>query len=194
MKIELDVNPQDLTKSLTEILSTLTPEQKLSIAKDTMEKWLREPYDAERIAKEQDVIDAIKKDQETRSYRGKETEQEIRSGYEFRQKMEGFRSTKATMVKEITQAVIESYQSQVKQVIQSDPKIQAMKDEVIAVIKETFPKVAHDAMVQWMASSMQKMFETTMGINQFAEHTQKFQQDLQNRLGQVEGRLAGRGI
>lgn len=194
MKIELDVNPQDLTKSLTEILNSLTPEQKAAIAKETMEKWLREPYDAERIAKEQSVVDAIKKDQEKRGYRSNETEQEIRGGYEFRRQMEGFRSTKAIMIKEITQAVIESYQSQVKQVVESDPKIQAMKDEVVVIIKETFPKTVHEAMMQWMASSMQKMFETTMGINQFAENSQKFQQDVANRIGQIEGRLSGRGI
>jgi YesN/AraC family two-component response regulator len=193
MKIELDVNPQDLTKSLAEILNTLTPEQKTSIAKETMEKWLREPYDAERLAKERDVVDAIKKDQEKRGYRN-ETEQEIRGGYDFRRQMEGFQSTKAIMVKEITQAVIGAYQSQVKQVVESDPKIQAMKDEVIEIIKETFPKTVHAAMVQWMASSMQTMFESTLGIRQFAEQSGNFQREVQNRIGQIEGRLSGRGI
>jgi hypothetical protein len=192
MKIELDVNPGELSKSVVEILNNLTPEQKVDVARQTMEKWLKEPYDFERLTKEREVIAHIQAT--TPSYREKETEQQIRGGYDFRDKMRDFKSTKEIMIKTITEGVMETYKAEVKKTIESDPKIQAMKDEVIAIIKETFPKTVHEAMVQWMASSMQTMFESTMGIRPFADHTQKTQQDLQNRLGQIEGRLAGRGI
>lgn len=191
MKIELDVNPAELTKSLAEILGSLTPEQKLSIAKETMEKWLREPFDAERQAREAMVIDQMKKEQETSGYR-KDSEQEIRSGYRFRERMQDFKSTKETMVREITLAVIDAYKTQVKQVVESDPKIQAMKDEVIAIIKEKFPESVHDAMVTWMASSMENMFKATMGIEHFAQRVQDHQNYMQSRIAGVEQAVQAR--
>lgn len=190
MKIELDVNPGDLAKTVTEILNTLTPEQKTDIAKQTMEKWLREPYDIERQAKEREVINHIQANMP--SYREKETEPQIRNGYDFQQKMRDFRSTKETMIKAITDEIASAYKAEVKKTVENDPKIQAMKEEVTKIIRETFPKAAHEAMVTWMASSMQAVFETTMGIRQSYESEQKLQQDIQTRLGNVEARVSGR--
>lgn len=190
MKIELDVDPKDLAKSMKEILDTLPPEKRAEIARSTMEAWLREPYDAERKVKEREVVEKLMaKD----SYGRKETEQEIRSGYAFRQEMGGWKSTKEVMVETVTRETIAAYKAEVSKVVETDPKIQAMKDEVVQIIRETFPKAVHDAMVQWMASSMQTMFETTMGIRQSAEDASKMQQNVFSRLSEVEGRLAVRG-
>jgi len=188
MKIELDVNPADLTKSLAEILGSLKPEERAAIAKETMEKWLREPYDAERQAREAMCVEAIKAEQKGGGYRS-ESDSEIRSGYRFREMMRDFRSTKETMVREITGAVIEAYKANVKHVVESDPKIQAMKDEVIQVIKEKFPQSVHDAMVAWMAGSMEQMFKSTMGIEHFAKRVQDHQTHLHDRLSSVEARM-----
>lgn len=192
MKIELDVNPGDLAKSITDIMNSLTPEQKLEIARQTMEKWLKEPYDIERQSKEREVISNIQATMP--SYRDKETEAQIRKGYDFQERMRGFRSSKEVMIKTITEGIVESYKTEVKKIIESDPKIQAMKDEVVAVIKETFPKAVHDGMVKWMASSMQTMFESTMGIRPFAENTEMIQQQIQQRLGMVEAKVTERGF
>lgn len=189
MKIELDVNSGDLAKSVNEIMSNLTPEQKLELAKQTMEKWLREPYDFERVARERDVIEGIRaKD----TYGRKETEPQIRGGYEFSNSMRDWKSTKETMVSTITREIMEAYKAEVKKVVESDPKIAAMKDEVVAIIKSKFPQAVHDAMVTWMAESMQAMFETTMGIRQNAAVNEKYQSELQTRLMQVEAVVQGR--
>lgn len=189
MKIELDVNPGELSKSVVEIINNLTPEQKVDIARQTMEKWLKEPYDVERLAKERQVVEKLMaKD----TFGRKETEQEVRNGYQFREEMRGWKSTKEAMVETITRETVASYQAEVKKVVESDPKIQAMKDEVVQIIRETFPKAAHEAMVTWMASSMQAMFETTMGIRQSSESSSKMQQDIVSRLNAVEGRLTAR--
>lgn len=192
MKIELDVDPGNLAKSVNEILATLTPEQKLDIAKQTMEKWLKEPYDFERQVKEREVIDKLKGNRS--SYRDHESEEQIRKSYEFSNAMSGFKSSKEVMLKTISEGILESYKAEIKKTVESDPKIQAMKEEVIAIIKETFPKSVHDAMVQWMASSMNTMFNATMGMDQAAENSRIWQQRVQDRLGQFEGRMSSRGM
>lgn len=191
MKIELDVNAAELTKSLSEILSSLTPEQRVQIATETMQRWLREPYDAERQAREAMAVESVKQEMAKSGYR-QETDSEIRNGYRFRQFMEGFKSTKEVMVKEITLAVIDAYKTEVKKVVESDPKIQAMKDEVVAILKEKFPEAVHDAMVTWMASSMENMFKSTMGIERFAQRVQDHQNYIQSRIAGVEQAVQAR--
>jgi hypothetical protein len=161
MKIEIDVDPKDLAKSMKEILDTLPPEKRVEIARDTMQAWLKEPYDAERLVKERAVLETLMSKQ---GYGRKESEKEARSSWEFAEEMKKFRSTKD----------------------------KAMKDEVIQIVRETFPKAFHEAMVAWTANNLQMMFETVMGVRQAGEAFQKVQADIVNRLGQVENRMAGR--
>jgi hypothetical protein len=189
MKIEIDVDPKDLAKSMKEILDTLPPEKRVEIARDTMQAWLKEPYDAERLVKERAVLETLMSKQ---GYGRKESEKEARSSWEFAEEMKKFRSTKDTMIETITREISASYQAEVKKVVESDPKVQAMKDEVIQIVRETFPKAFHEAMVAWTANNLQMMFETVMGVRQAGEAFQKVQADIVNRLGQVENRMAGR--
>jgi hypothetical protein len=189
MKIEIDVDPKDLAKSMKEILDTLPPEKRVEIARDTMQAWLKEPYEAERLAKERAVLETLMSKQ---GYGRKESEKEARSSWEFAEEMKKFRSTKDTMIETITREISASYQAEVKKVVESDPKVQAMKDEVIQIVRETFPKAFHEAMVAWTANNLQMMFETVMGVRQAGEAFQKVQADIVNRLGQVENRMAGR--
>lgn len=112
-----------------------------------------------------------------------ESDDEIRRGWDFKQAMGDWKSTKETMIETITKEISAAYREEVRKVIENDPKIQAMKDEVVQIVRTTFPKAVHDAMVQWMASSL--MFETTMGIRNSSEDVQKMQADLFNRLNQT---------
>lgn len=189
MKIEIEVNPGELTKSLKEILDTLPPDQRLELARKAMETWLKEPYDIERKAKEQAEVERIKhKD----SWGRKETETEIRCGYDFRNSMQGWKSTKEQMVENITREISEQYKASVKEVIANDPKIQAMKDEVIQIVKENFPKIFHQAMVVWTASNVQSMLDTTLGFKALEDGTQKMAQNVSQRLMNLEGQVSSR--
>jgi hypothetical protein len=189
MKIEIDVDPGDLAKSMKEILDTLPPEKRVEIARDTMQAWLKEPYDAERLVKERTVVETLCSKS---GYGRKESEKEARGSWEFAEEMKKFRSTKETMIETITRETVSFYQAEVKKVVEGDPKIQAMKDEVVQIVRETFPKVFHDAMVAWTSNNLQMMFETVMGVRQSGEAFQKVQAEIVDRLGQVESRMAGR--
>lgn len=189
MKIELEVDPKDLTKSLKEILDTLPPEQRQELAKKTMEAWLKAPYDIERKVKEREVVERLKG---KRNYGRPETEEEIRSGYDFRNEMQGWRSTKDQMVETITREIADQYKTAVREVLAQDPKIQAMKEEVTAIVKETFPRIFHEAMVAWTASNIQNMLDASMGFKAIAEHQEKLQQAVGQRLMDLEGRMASR--
>jgi hypothetical protein len=189
MKIEIEVNPGEVGKSLKDILDTLPASDRLELARKAMEAWLRSPHDIERKAKEQQEVERLlRKD----SWGRKETEAEVRSGYSFREAMQGWKSTKEQMVEKITQEITADYKAQVKAVIESDPTIQAMKEEVIKIVKETFPTMVHQAMVTFMASNMTMMLNSAMGVEQVAKQVEGMQSAVAQRLNEVESRVASR--
>ena len=189
MKIEIEVNPGEVGKSLKDILDTLPAPDRLELARKAMEAWLRSPNDIERKAKEQAEVERImKKD----SWGRKESEAEIRGGYEFRNAMQGWKSTKEQMVEMITQEITANYKAQVKAVIESDPKILAMKEEVIKIVKETFPTMVHEAMVAFMATNMNTMLNSAMGVEQVNQQVNSLQSAVAQRLNEVESRVASR--
>lgn len=189
MKIELEVDPKDLTKSLKEILDTLPPEQRLELARKAMETWLREPYDIERKVREREVIENLKNKS---NYGRPETEEEIRNSYGFRNAMQEWRSTKERMIETITKEISDQYKAAVREVLAQDQKIQAMKDEVVKIVKETFPKIFHEAMVAWTASNIQTMLESSMGVKTIAENQDKLHQAVGQRIMDLESRMASR--
>jgi hypothetical protein len=189
MKIELEVDPKDLTKSLKEILDTLPAEQRLEIAQRAMTNWLKEPYDIERKAKELELVASLRE----KSYSGRvETDAEVRQGWKFQEAMRGWKSSKETMISEITAQIVADYKAQVKAVIESDPKIQAMREEVTKIVKETFPTMVHQAMVTFMASNMTMMLNSAMGVEHITKQVEGMQSAVAQRLNEVESRVASR--
>jgi hypothetical protein len=191
MKIELEVDPTDLAKSLKEILDTLPPADRLELARKAMESWLRDPIDAERRAKERWAIDKIKADSGN-GYGSVKNDEEARRDWRFNDLMKGFKSTKEQMIETITQEISANYKAQVKNVIESDPRIQVMKDEVVKIVKETFPAMVHDAMVTFMSSNMHMMLMSSMGAEAVAKRVESLQSAVAQRLNEVESRVASR--
>ena len=185
MKIELEVDPGQLGKTLTEILQSLTSEERKGLARSAMESWLRDPMDIERRAKEQDVIEAIKRSSFSRS----ETDDEIRRGWDFRNKMNDFRSTKERMIDAITAEVAAHYKAEVSRVVESDPRIQAMKDEVVKTVLEAFPRTVHDALVLWVAGNLQRAMDGLESIALKAGDIETQQKQMADRLLAIGSRV-----
>jgi len=179
MKIELDIDPGKLGEAAGDIMNALTPEQRMTLATQAMEKWLREPFDIERKAQEAKVLDKLRHRQ---SYGRQETDEQIRGGYEFRNEMTGWRSSKEQMIETIGNAVIAHYKAEVTRVIEKDPKVQAMRDEVTKLMLETFPKVAHDAMTVFVTTQFQSMLETTHGLSARVDQIGKQTEHVAQRL------------
>jgi hypothetical protein len=176
MKIELDVDPGQLGKSLTDILGALSADEKKALATRTMESWLRAPEDVERITRDRWAIERVREETKGNHYYKDQTDEQIRREHRYESMMRGWRSSKEEMVDGITRQVIEFYKAEVKQAVETDPRIQAMKAEVVKVMLETFPKLAYDAMVVHVASSFQKLMDDsqTLGakMGSLEQHTQ----------------------
>jgi hypothetical protein len=182
MKIELDIDPGKLGAAAGDIMNALSPEERKAMAVQAMEKWLRDPVDIERQAKETEVVEKLKK---RSSYGRTETDKEIRGGYEFRNEMQDWRSSKERMIEEITSGILSHYKSEVTRVIEADPRVQAMKAEVTKVMLETFPKVAYDAMTIFVSEQFKSMLESTHGLQVRVDSMSQRTEQVSQRLMQI---------
>lgn len=188
MKVEIDVDPGQVGQSLKDVLGSLTLEERRALAVKTMESWLRDPYDVERVAKERWAVDEVKA-KYAGEYGGPKDDQAARQHYRFREMMEKWRSTKEIMVETITREIVDHYKAEVKRTVETDPKIQAMKDEIVKVMIETFPKIAHDAMTLWVASNFQNMFLATANLEAQVKQMGETMNGVSQRLFQIGSRV-----
>lgn len=188
MKIELDVDPGQLGKSLADIMGSLTADEKRAMAKSALEGWLREPYDIERAEKERWAIEQVKI-QSRNEYRQVVTDKEARESYRFGDFMRNWKSTKEEMVEKITAEVIAHYKAEVTRIVQEDPKVLAMRAEVVKIMMETFPKIAHEAMTVFVVEQFRGMLEATHGLQARLDHMGTQTSDVASRLMQVATRV-----
>lgn len=185
MKISIDVDEGMVGKSVEDILKGLAPEERTKIAEEIMKEWLVTTFhDSERAVKEKQVIDQLRKDDQWNNLKGK-TDDQIRSDYDMRRKMEGWKSSREIMIATITQQMATAYKDYVKEIVENDPSFKTMKEEVAKIVRESFPKMVHDAMIAWFAEQMgtvmKGVHDSMVQIPQLAT----FQQELATRLGQV---------
>lgn len=183
MKISIEVDEGSVGKSIEDVLKGLTPEQKTGVAKEVMLRWLETNFqEKERSARESAVVQEI---QSKVSYYGSKNDSDIRNSWDFREAMKDWRSSGDLLVQTIAKDVIQDYKALVHDLIDKDPSFQAMREDVLKIIRESFPKMVHDAMVAWFAGHMGKMME---GVQQALAHLpqiDQFQQQVADRLNQI---------
>lgn len=153
MNITIDIEANQISDSVKNILDSLTQEQKQTVAATILKEWLTTPNDFERIVKEKDTIERLKND----SYNRNKSEDEIKRSYDFTRAMAEYKSTREIMVKEIITATIDHYKAVVTSIVASDSQIQEMKKQVIETVKNEYPKIIHDAMILSISSQLVPM-------------------------------------
>lgn len=185
--LNIDAN---LAGSVAEVFAELTPADKKQLALAVMEKFIAEPHKAEREAYELSVIQDLR-DRKVEIYTGSYSSRksadslsdaEIRSSSEFRDRLAKFKSTRETLIEEITKAAVETYRSEVKRVVESDPQIAAVKEKVIAAIREDFPKYVHDAMSAWFVAGLTSMQTGMMSALMQAGNAEQFSKHIMQKL------------
>lgn len=187
MQVTLNIDA-NLAGSVAEVFAELTPEDKKHLALAVMREFIAEPHKAERGAFEATLIaDFRERNVEIYVVNGRRgakdlSDAQIRGSSEFRDRTEKFKSTRETLIEEITKATIETYRAEVKRVVENDPQIQAVKERVIAAIREDFPKYVHDAMAAWFVSGLTSMQSGMMAALMQAGNAEQFSKSIADKL------------
>ena len=192
MKIELDVDPGQLGKSLVDIMGSLTEEERRTLARNALETWLRDPGDIERSTRERWAIDQVKA-QSRGDFREVKTDEEAKNSYRYGEFMRGWKSSKEQMVDKITAEILEHYKTEVTKVVREDPKVLAMQAEVVKIMMETFPKIAHDAMTVFVAEQFRSMLDATHTLKTRVDGMQASTEVVAQRLMHVAAQVGLRG-
>jgi len=153
MKLELTIDATNIKETLGETFKSLTPEEKKELALKVLQGWLAEPYDVERQAWVQEKLVEVRNGRYADDFKGK-SDTYVMDHYGARDSFKNFVSSRELMINTITSEVTTHYKNEIKTMIESDPKIQAMKEVTMEEIRENFPKYSHDALMYWFSESM----------------------------------------
>jgi hypothetical protein len=180
MKIEIEVPEGDVGKSVQEILKNLGWDQKRELCRQIMLEWLSSGIHVnERALHEKDLIEEIRK---TEDYYRNKSDADIRESYGFKEKMRSWRSSHEIFVQQTSEEAIRFYKEQVRDIVERDPAIKAMRHEVAQIVKESFPKMLHDAVMESFASNVAVIVQGAMGALRQIPDVQGFTTDVASRL------------
>lgn len=185
MKIEINVGEESVGKSIQEVFAALTQEERKDLARQVMLQHLNTPQDAERtIFENQKAKEFV----DPKSYDMK-TEADVRQSYKFREACRTFVSSKEVMVKEVSAAAIAHYKEVVRELVRNDPKVLAMKDEVIQIVRSTLPAVLHDCMVAMFGQAISAQLNSMWDVKSRLDQLALKETSVQERLAQVAQRV-----
>lgn len=92
-------------------------------------------------------------------------------------------SLKEEMVKTITAGSIAHYKELVTGLVRQDKFVEQIMNEVLAKVRDDFPKAVHDATVSWFCGHMNQMAAAVSQALWQSENQQGMIQEIQKRLG-----------
>lgn len=187
MKIELNIDNAN-AGTVEEVFKSLTPEQRVIIAESIMRQFLLEPHNGERLAFRNSEIARLGKyggsdwiDGCSRSYTSMTPEQITRSE-KFKEAMKNYKSTRDTMLEEITKTAVTAYRAKVEEFVKTDPQLQEVMKLTLEAIRADFPKFAHDALMAWFVQNMQAMGDGMLKALFLAENSNQFAERITKQL------------
>lgn len=152
MQIIMNIDAGQLGETVLDVFKSLTPEQKNTLAVQVLQEWLKDPVPYEAPGMDKQAI-AYARNQS--NWDRDRPDEFFRGTGAYKQYLADNNSKKA-MVVAVQQEVIRAYQNTVKELVQTDPQIQTMKEAVVEVVKDAFPRMVHEAMVLWCASNLDR--------------------------------------
>jgi uncharacterized protein YgbK (DUF1537 family) len=161
MEITLNVKSDQVSDSLSEIMTHLTTEQKENLAKQMLNKWLEEPCVVNQVTRDTEVIREMRASSSREVYAGgkyvrasEATDEQIKMSSEFRERVNKYQTPKEKMMSEIMASVIAHHQKEVSKAIELDPRMNEVKDATIGYLRQNYGSLVQNAIMYWLAEHM----------------------------------------
>jgi hypothetical protein len=183
MKIEIEVPEGEVGKSVQEILKSLDFSARRDLARQVMADYLRTALSKdERSIFEKELCQRLRQTQDY--YRNKD-DGDIKNCYEFKDEMKRWKSSHERMVEDLTCEVVEHYKSQVSNVVQHEPKVQLILNEVLNIVRENLPKMIHDAVASWFLANIETILKGVGNASMALGNLDDFKKQVSDRLSRV---------
>lgn len=101
MKVEVEIPMEKLSSTIESLFDSLTPEQKMKVFSDVLDKWYSDDHRASRVYVEQAVIARLRKDPDF-SYK---PEDEIRGSWKFQDEVRRYVGPKTAFLSKVCEEI-----------------------------------------------------------------------------------------
>lgn len=169
MQVTLNIEAGQLGNTVVELFQSLDQDQRKEIATEVLTKWLQDPTSVEMAAEDSKAL-YYARSKSSWSNKDKSAEQ-LRVTSEYTDYFKEHPTSKQMMIGQIKDEIVKHYQSVVNKVVIEDPKTQDMAKEVGQIVKDTLPKMIHDAMMLWTAANLDKAVNVAItGLMQITKY------------------------
>lgn len=158
MKIEINLDSNNIGDTVLDIFKNLKEEDKHQIALQILKNYILEDPAVERSIEEGKILQQLKSD----PYNKNKSDAEIRNGYDFGQKSRNIILSKETMIKALTQEAINTYKQEVINLVREDKILEAAYDNIRKEIIADYPNMVKETMMKIVSDSFSGMFQTGM--------------------------------
>ena len=116
MKVELEIDGNQLGSTVIELFQNLKPEDKKELAEKVLLAWMKEPMDTEYRLKEQQVIEHLREGREHYKFKGM-ADNEIKQQWRFKECIKTFKCIRDLMLHDLCRESVEYVQKALKRLI-----------------------------------------------------------------------------
>jgi len=159
MKVELNIESSQLGETVIDLFKNLTPEEKQNVASQVLKEWLKEPSLFETCNYEQQLIEdfrtgKIKSSSYNTKYDKDTSIQAIRDDYEFKKRVENYRTSKQGLIESTKFEILDYYKKSIAEEIKKDEMVNKIKEETYKQLVLEFPKIITQVLVLVFANNL----------------------------------------
>lgn len=129
------------TTSVKEIMDALTIEDKKEIASGVVKEWLQNDFDMEKDVYEKKVMKSIRDKTGYNSVGANATDEKVRKHYDFRTKMNSFKSTRDQLIEDIISEMKGEVKDHIMDVVKDAEQTKAIKAKIEKEVLDELPKM-----------------------------------------------------
>lgn len=146
-----NINADDLKKMPEELLKLMSESDRKEAYAQLLKEWLDSPIDPEKVHYEQQAIDNIRKNN-SRYY--SETDSQIRDSWEFRDKISGYKNTKAELIKILREEAIKHVTQEASKIIKSSEVFNSEINTELERISKLLPEIIQKVFIAYFCSRL----------------------------------------
>lgn len=173
MEVKINIEAGQIGDTVIDLFKNLKEEDKRSLALEVLKEWLISPEFLEVENKKQILISEFREGKRNLYYSSQKVsdlsdEQLIRDS-SFQKALLEYKNSKQIMVEEIKTEVINYYKEFIKNELQTNEKVEKIKNDTFDEVKTLFPKIIYDVLVQnfsnMLSNQSYKIQELCYGYN-----------------------------
>lgn len=160
MKITLDIDPQVLGTEVSEFIKTLTPEDKNALVKQVVGEYYqdyRKFEDGEKKKFEAEALVRTRVNMSDYMRAQYPTDESLKTSYQFADEMKKHKTYAQSTREEISGAIRAALHDNIKKFIAEDETYKALLASSMQVVKEAFPLMVQNAMIEHMRQQLPDM-------------------------------------